>query len=607
MADDFLAELQPAESKAEPPNWNLGDLYSGEDDPELASDFEWIGAECKRLAECYKGRIGSIDAKELLSATRAFERFSAKSAKIAAFSELRYAEDTSDPERGRFMAYCQERLNHCQAELVFFELELARIGDAEFEAMTAASPELATYRPFFEMIRKTRPHLLSLELEQYILDRSVSGPLAWTRLFDESIARMRFRFNGSDHSLAETLNAESDHDRNIRMKSARALARGFNRQLPLFTAITNTLALDKAVNDRWRKHESPQSSRHLANDVEADVVEALKNVVVGSYEKISHRYYGLKAQWLDLRHLEIWDRNAPLPISSDARISWSRARETVLSSFEGFSPKLAEIGNRFFENGWIDAPMRSGKSPGAFAHSVSADAHPYILLNYSGKPRDVMVLAHELGHGVHQVLAAELGQYLSSTPLTLAETASVFGEMLTFHELLGSAEDPEARKSLLAGKIEDMINTVIRQIAFYEFESRLHERRSAGEISSDEIGRIWLDVQSASLGPKVKLMRGYEVFWAYVPHFIHSPFYVYSYAFGHGLVQALYAEYAAGHPGFEEKYLAMLRAGGSRNYKDLLRSFGLDPTEPEFWQKGLNYMCGLIDQLEDEMGRGPAA
>ncbi len=372
----------------------------------------------------------------------------------------------------------------------------------------------------------------------------------------------------------------------------------FRSRLPLFARITNTLAKEKDVEDRWRKLPTPQTARHLSNDVEPEVVEALRDAVVAAYPRLSHRYYALKARWLGLDTLEVWDRNAPLPREDDRKIGWDEARATVLDAYAGFDPRMAALAEPFFEHGWIDAPVKPGKAPGAFAHPTVTEVHPYVLLNYLGKSRDVMTLAHELGHGVHQRLAAAQGELLASTPLTLAETASVFGEMLTFRKLLDAAPDRAARKILLASKVEDMINTVVRQIAFYDFECRLHAARKDGELTPDAINALWMSVQAESLGPVFTFMPGYETFWTYIPHFIHSPFYVYAYAFGDGLVNALYAVYEEGDPGFQDKYFAMLEAGGSMHHKELLAPFGLDATDPGFWDKGLGLISRMIDELE---------
>jgi len=443
-----------------------------------------------------------------------------------------------------------------------------------------------------------KPYQLSDEMEKFLHDQSVVGATAWNRLFDETCAALEFDVDGEILNLEGTANLLSDPDRATRQKAAEAFAQTLGENITLFARVTNTLAKEKEIEDRWRKLPTPQSGRHLANDVEPEVVQALRDAVVAAYPKLSHRYYALKAKWMGLEKLEMWDRNAPLPDSDDTIIHWDEARATVSEAYAAFSPKMAELAEPFFTQGWIDAAVKPGKAPGAFAHPTVTDAHPYVMLNYLGKQRDVMTLAHELGHGVHQVLAADQGEMLSSTPLTLAETASVFGEMLTFRKLLDAAPDQAARKRLLAGKVEDMINTVVRQIAFYDFECKLHAARAEGELTPDQINEIWMSVQGESLGPVFNFMDGYETFWSYIPHFIHSPFYVYAYAFGDGLVNALYAVYEEGDPDFEEKYFEMLRAGGSKHHKELLAPFGLDASDPKFWDKGLSLIASMIDELE---------
>ena len=590
---------QDGQAGGDLPVWSLDDLYPGRDSAELENDFEWLESGCSGFSRDYEGRIGTLGADELLAAIEAYEQISARVARISSYAQLHFAEQTTDPLRGKFLADCQQRLNAISGQLVFLDLEIAGIDDAAYEAMLAENAGLRRYRPVLDRLRKMRPHLLSLELEQYIVDKSAVGRSAWVRLFDETFARMRFGDGKTRNTLEETLTLLSDQRRPVRRKAYQALARAFDEHLPLLTLITNTLARDKAIGDDWRQFSSPQAERHLDNEVDAEVVESLHRAVSDSCQRTSHRYYRLKARMLGLKKLEIWDRNAPLKMESERRIGWREAKQTVQRAFSGFSPDMSGISARFFEKGWIDAEMRPGKASGAFSHPTTTDAHPYILLNYAGKPRDVMVLAHELGHGVHQVLAASQGELLSQTPLTLAETASVFAEMLTFHELLDGAQNRQQRQVLLASKVEDMINTVIRQIAFYDFESRLHDRRAEGELTSDEIGELWMGVQSESLGPAVNLPDSYRSFWCYVPHFIHAPFYVYAYAFGHGLVHALYSEFERGGDGFQDRYFDLLAAGGSRNYRDSLARFGLDPTEPAFWNTGLQVIEGLVDELEE--------
>ena len=580
------------------PEWDLSDLYSSAEVPELKSDLELIGTSCTAFVKNFEGKIGDLSPEGLLECLKAFEAIEERSSRVLSFAQLRFHQDSLDPQRGKFANDCMEKITEFLSPLVFFDLEINEIADDRFSSIMRANAELAKYRQFFNMMRKMRPHLLSNELERYVSDKSVVGAAAWNRLFDETFAAMKFDVGRETVGLEETLNRLSGHDRDMRELSAKALATGFKEKLPLISLITNTLAKDKEIEDRWRKFESPQAARHHSNDIEAEVVNSLRDSLVAAYPKLSHRYYKLKANWLGLEKLEVWDRSAPLPVESERTIGWQQAREIVISSFSDFSVTMSDIADEFFKRNWIDAAVKPGKSAGAFSHPTVADVHPYILVNYQGRSRDAMILAHELGHGIHQTLAAKQGELLSRTPLTVAETASVFCEMLTFRKLLGDVRSKNERKSLLSQKIEDMINTVVRQIAFYDFECRLHDQRRNGELTADEIGSIWMDIQRESLGPAFNFMDGYETFWSYVPHFVHAPFYVYAYSFGQCLVLALFAEYENGFPDFESKYIDMLTAGGSRNYRDLLQPFGIDVATPEFWDKGLNLIAGMIDELE---------
>jgi oligoendopeptidase F len=579
------------------PEWDLADLYSAPDAPEIARDLGWLEAACAGFASDYQGKLATLDGAGMAECIARNEAIEIAAGRIMSYAGLRYYQNTLDAGRGKQLADLQDRITTITTPLVFFGLEFNRIDEDRYQAVFA-DPAVSRYKPAFDRLRAMRPHQLSDELERFLHDQSVVGAAAWNRLFDEQLAGMTFSVDGEALSLEATLNLLSDHDRTRREAGARALATGFAGELKLFSRVHNTLAKDKEIEDRWRKMPTPQHSRHLSNHVEPEVVEALRNAVVAAYPKLSHRYYLLKAKWLRLDKLQVWDRNAPLPTETPRLIGWDEARATVLGAYADFAPEMASIAEPFFDRGWIDAGVKPGKSPGAFAHPTVTTVHPYVLLNYLGKPRDVMTLAHELGHGVHQVLAAPQGETLAATPLTLAETASVFGEMLTFRRLLDAAKTPVERKQLLAGKVEDMINTVVRQIAFYDFECKLHAARAGGELTPDAINALWMSVQSESLGPAFEFMPGYETFWAYVPHFVHSPFYVYAYAFGDGLVNALYATYTEGLPDFEAKYFEMLKAGGSKHHKDLLAPFGLDASDPAFWDKGLSMIAAMIDELE---------
>ncbi len=580
------------------PDWDLSDLYEAPDADALTKDMAWLEAECAAFAKDYEGKLAELDADAMLTCVQRNEKIEQIVGRIMSFAGLRYYQKTTDAERAKFMSDCQDKITSFTTPLVFFSLEFNRIPDDRYDALMAAKADLARYKPVFDRMRAMKPYQLSDELEKFLHDQSVVGSAAWNRLFDETIAGLTFDVDGEALGIEATLNLMSEQDRAKRETGAKALATTFKSRLPLFSRVHNTLTKEKEISDRWRGLPSPQMSRHLANHVEPEVVEALRNAVVAAYPRLSHRYYALKAKWLGLDQLEVWDRNAPLPMEDERLVGWDEARKLVTEAYAAFDPRMAELAEPFFTDGWIDAGVKEGKAPGAFAHPTVTNVHPYVMLNYLGKPRDVMTLAHELGHGVHQRLAAGQGELLSSTPLTLAETASVFGEMLTFQKMLGAAKSDAERKVMLAGKVEDMINTVIRQIAFYDFECKLHDARRGGELTPDDINALWMSVQAESLGPVFNFMDGYETFWAYIPHFVHSPFYVYAYAFGDGLVNALYAVYAEGNEGFEEKYFEMLKAGGSKHHKELLAPFGLDASDPAFWDKGLSMIEGFIDQLE---------
>ena len=580
------------------PVWDLDDLYTSPEAPELAADIETLDRMVQDFAQRYQGKLEGLTPAGMLDCIETYQQIDIIAGRIMSYAGLRYYQNTVDPNRAKLMGDIQGRITDITTPLVFFSLEFNRIPDADYAAMFGAEDGPARYKPVFDRMRAMRPHQLSDELEQFLHDNSVVGAAAWNRLFDETTAGLEFDVGGETMGLEATLNLLTEHDRDQREAAAHALARVFGRNIKLFARIHNTLAKEKAVEDKWRKMPSPQYGRHLSNHVEPEVVEALRNAVTAAYPRLSHRYYALKARWLGLDRLQIWDRNAPLPTETPRTIAWDEARTTVLDAYAGFSPRLADLARPFFDRGWIDAAVTPGKAPGAFAHPTVTTAHPYVLLNYLGKPRDVMTLAHELGHGVHQRLAADQGELLAATPLTLAETASVFGEMLTFRALLARTSDPAQRKALLAGKVEDMINTVVRQIAFYDFECRLHAARAAGELTPDDINAIWMEIQHESLGPVFEFMPGYETFWSYVPHFVHSPFYVYAYAFGDGLVNALYAAYEDGLPEFQQKYFDLLSAGGSKHHSELLAPFGLDASDPAFWDKGLSMIEGFIDELE---------
>ena len=578
------------------PSWDLTDLYPAPDSPAVEADFTRAAADAKAFAAAHAGRLADLSGAKLAAAIAEYERIEEILGRVASYSGLLFAGDSSDPVIGKFYQMVTERVTAISGDLLFFTLELNRLDDALLERKLA-DPALARYRPWLRDLRVFRPHQLADDLEKLLHEKEVTGHSAWNRLFDETMAALRVPVNGEPLNVSGALNKLSDRDRSVREAAGKAIGATFNENIRLFSLITNTLAKDKEIIDTWRHYDRPGSYRNRSNMVEDGVVDALVTAVRESYPRLSHRYYTMKAKWLGLEKLQHWDRNAPLPDDDDQTIPWAEAKDRVLTAYNAFSPELASVGREFFDKPWIDAVLKPGKSGGAFAHPTVPSAHPYLLLNYHGRTRDVMTLAHELGHGVHQVLAGKQGYLMSGTPLTLAETASVFGEMLTFRGLLDSA-GPERRRVMLASKVEDMLNTVVRQIAFYRFETLLHDERRRGELLPERIGEIWLQVQRESLGPVFEFTPEYAVYWAYIPHFIHSPFYVYAYAFGDCLVNALYSVFQGGHPGFQAKYLDMLRAGGTKRHKELLAPFGLDASDPAFWMKGLDVISGFIDELE---------
>ncbi|HMO29013.1 M3 family oligoendopeptidase [Enterovirga sp.] len=582
------------------PEWDLADLYPGMASEAFASDLAKAEAECKSFAEAHRGKLGELARQggaALGPVVQSYEAIEDRIGRIASYAGLVYAGDTTDPQRAKFFGDTQERLTAASSDLLFFTLELNRIDDAVMEAALADAP-LDRYRPWIEDLRRDKPYQLEDNIERLFHEKSVTGRGAWNRLFDETLASLRFDMRGEELTLEPTLNKLQDTDGTVRRDAALAIGRVLKANLRTFTLITNTLAKDKEISDRWRGFQDVADSRHLANRVEREVVEALVSAVRDAYPRLSHRYYRLKAKWFGREALDYWDRNAPLPKVAQRTIGWGEARDTVLSAYGDFAPEMAAIARRFFDGSWIDAPVRPGKAPGAFAHPTVPSAHPYVLLNYQGKPRDVMTLAHELGHGVHQVLAAGNGALMAPTPLTLAETASVFGEMLTFRRLLAGTTNRAQRRAMLAQKVEDMINTVVRQVAFYSFERKVHLERRGGELTAEKLCELWMSVQGESLGPAIRLGEGYESFWTYIPHFIHSPFYVYAYAFGDCLVNSLYGVYERAESGFVERYFALLSAGGTKPYDQLLRPFGLDAKDPDFWQIGLSVIEGMIAELE---------
>lgn len=581
------------------PCWNLNDLYPGVDSKPLKQDLQRVQQRAAAFSDKYANKINGLNASALAGAIAEYEEISEILGRLSSYAYLLYAQEMSHEVNARFYQNISEQVNNVSSILIFFTLEINKIEDETLARMLAEDKKLAKYTSWLRDVRVHKPHQLSQELETLLHEKSLTGDQAWTRLYDETLAGLVFPIGGKKLSISDVLHLLSDKDARKRKAAALSLSKVFSQNARLFTMIMNTLVKDKAIEDGWRSYKQPISSRNVSNLIEDDVVEALNTAVKSRYAEISHRYYKLKAKWLGKKKLEFWDRNAPLPADDDRNTSWEEAVNLVLSAYQDFSPTMADVGKKFFDNDWIDVPPRAGKDSGAFAHPTVPGAHPYLLLNYHGKTRDVMTLAHELGHGVHQYLSYGQGYLMADTPLTLAETASVFGEQLVFRKLLAREKKPLKRAVILANKIEDMINTVIRQTAFCEFEQQVHAARKQGELSSDQIADIWMNVQRTSLGSAFNFTKEYRPFWMYISHFIHSPFYVYAYAFGDCLVNALYGQYLSGGvKNFEQKYIEMLKAGGTLRHKELLAPFGLDATTPDFWHKGLDVISHFIDELQ---------
>ena len=581
------------------PVWNLKDLYESPKAKNLNNDLNQLRRITKKFEKKYTYKITKLSPSQLLKAIIELENIDIKIDKIMSYAHLLVAEDGNNEKNKIFYQQMQEQITNIASSIVFFSLELNEVSNAKLNKIYA-DKKLEPYKNWIKNIRKFKPYQLDVKTEKLLQEKSITSRSAWVRLFDDTIASLKFPFKGKNLSSAEIFNFLSDKKESNRKKSAEVVSAVLKDNISLFTSITNNLAKDKSINDKWRGLPNPVSSRNLSNVVEDEVVEALTETIKENYPKIAHRYYKIKSKWLKKKSLMYWDRNAPLPFQSQSIYSWKDARQIVTDAYSNFDKRAGNIVNKFFDNSWIHAPVIPGKSPGAFAASTVPSVHPFILVNYQGKARDIATLAHELGHGIHQYLAGKKQTYFnSSTPLTLAETASVFGEMLTFKSLLSITKKENERKGLLANKVEDMLNTVVRQIAFFEFEKRIHDQRKIKELSVNEICKIWIDVQKQSLGPSIKFNDDYKYFWSYIPHFIHSPFYVYAYAFGDCLVNSLFNVYESKLPKFEDKYITLLESGGSNTYDKLLKPFGLNPKKKDFWQKGVNVIESLIDQLEE--------
>jgi len=581
-------------------SWDLSDLYASPEDPRLDADLDAGLEAANRFAKRYRGRIAQLPAAELAETLDQLEALNERVAKAGSYAGLLFAADTSDPRHGALLQRVQERGTEIRTTLLFFELEWLEVPDARVRALLE-EPALARRRHFLAAARRYRPHVLS-EPEEAILEETANtGQRAFSRLFDEIMADMRFTLqrDGGEQQLGEEelLALLYDPDRELRREAARSLTAGLRQHGRPLAFIFNTLVQDKAVEDRLRSYQTPMAARHLANEIDPKSASSLLDACVGRYPLVA-RYYRLKARLLGLERLEDYDRYAPVGGATGGR-SFDEARRIVLDAYGDFAPEMAEVAGRFFEQRWIDAELRPGKRGGAFCASTVPSAHPYVLLSYTGNLRDVMTVAHELGHGVHQYLAREQGVFEQDTPLTTAETASVFGEMLVFRRLLKVETDPAVRLSLLCGKLEDAFATVFRQVAMTRFEESLHAaRREEGELAIERIGELWMEANRPMFGDSVQLSDDYACWWLYIPHFVHSPFYCYAYAFGELLVLALLRRYDEEGEAFVERYLDLLRAGGSDTPERLLEQMGLDIADPAFWDGGLSILEDMVSEAE---------
>ena len=583
------------------PQWRLDDLYTDRNDPKIEADLADAKTANDELVKL-KGRFLAMRSDplhlgELLDhGISLYERATNAMWSVGAYASLAASTARDDAAWAKFEGDLRTRSSQIAAESLFFTLELNQLDDNELEQAFKTHAPAARWRPWMRRVRLSRPHELSPELERLLVDRG-PGVANWTRLFDETLAKLTAKVGREDLTLPEALNRLSDPSAERRKQAAQGLAKALEVRTSVLALSLNTLAFEKQVEDRWRRYANPAASRHLANEVDADAVEALEAAVVEAYPSVSHRYYRLKAKVMGRKTLDYWDRNAPLETGQPRTYSWAQAQSMVLDSFSDLAPKFADTAKTFFANPWIDALPRSGKQSGAYSHPVTSQRHPYVFMNYMGERRDVLTLAHELGHAVHQTLCAPLGTLLADTPLTLAETASIFGEGLVFERLLAGATKAE-RLGLLAGQIEDGLNTVVRQIAFHRFESRFHAARLEGELAPADISALWMEVMAESLGPAVKLNPGYEHYWAYVTHFAHAPFYVYAYAFGDLLVRGLMEARRDNPEAFAPLYEDLLAAGGTKTYVEALKPFGLNPREKAFWAAGMKQLERRVDAFE---------
>ena len=575
------------------PQWNLKEFYDSYKSEKINIDIEKIRSSTIKFNKKYKNTLKNLSNKKIIQSIKEFEIIEERIGKLKSYIYLIYCTNQLDTEIVAFYQKVNEQLTNIDSNLLFFCLELNSLSEKKINML-----EGNRFFVWLKNLRKFKNYQKKEEIEKILLDKNLTSSNSWIRLFDQTMAGIKFSFKNKNLNESEILNLLSSSNSSTRKLAAKSFSSGLKSNINIFSIITNTLSKDLDIDREIRGFKFSESFRHLNNQVEKKDVDCLTETVIENYKTLSHRYYRYKAKKFKVSKLEYWDRNAPYPNQKEIKINWNEAKKIVLEAYSRFDVRVSDIANEFFEKSWIDAKVVKGKTSGAFSHPTVPSSHPFILLNFQNKLRDVMTLAHELGHGVHQYLANKQGYLLSDTPLTIAETASVFGEMLTFQSILRNCKTETDKKNILRSKIEDMLNTVVRQISFFSFERLLHEQRISGELTVDQINNIWMETQSKSLGKAIKLNDDYKYLWSYIPHFIHSPFYVYAYAFGDCLVNSLYAKYEQGYKDFNNKYINLLKSGGSKNYKVLLRDFNLDPEKKEFWQDGLNIIKNMIDELE---------
>jgi oligoendopeptidase F len=582
---------------AEQIHWNLEDLYSGDQVAAVEADLARADRLAEDFASAIRGRVAELDAAAMVAALQRMEEIHEIQGRAAAYAFLHFTTDMADAPRGALLQKVQEALTQTGTKIIFFSLEWIAVPDEKAAALVA-DPALAGYRHHLEAARRYRPYVLTEPEEKIFVEKSVTARSAWDRLFDELTSAVKVKLDGEDHSLDESLAAMHTSDPEQRRKIAEAVTEALRADLRTRRFVLNTVLADKAIDDRLRSFPSWISERNLANEASDESVQSLVDAVTTRYD-IPQRYYALKKKLLGLETFNDWDRYAPYG-GPEPEVSWDEARDTVLEAYGSFSPRLADLAREFFDKRWIDAALAPNKQGGAFAHPTIPSAHPYVMLNFTGRRRDILVMAHELGHGVHQSLARKQTAFNADTPLTTAETASIFGETVTFSRLLEHEHDPARRLSLLVGRIDDATATIFRQIAMNRFEDALHtHRRQEGELSEEAINGYWLKTQRDMLGPAVNVSENYGVWWSYVHHFIAVPGYVYAYAFGNLLALAIHAKAVEEGPSFAPRYFELLEAGGSDTPEVLTRRVGVDLADPSFWNRGLDSLAALVDEAEE--------